>query len=259
MSTSRTSSTKKRSAPWERSAPAKVARKRSTKLTSAQKAHAKTRARKAGRSYPNLVDNMHEASDAKKKSGGRKSTTRKKATGPSTAAKRKSTTKRKTTTTRASTARKSTARKSTTRRASKRTGTGTKKAAKRTGTKRAATKRAPRTGLKAATRDPHGGLTAAGRAELARKEGAHLKPGVTKREVEMSPDEMRRKGSWAVRFYGRKGALPPLEDAQRQPTRFALTAAAWGEPVPKTQRAARAIAAKGRRLLARAKSERARD
>lgn len=67
----------------------------------------------------------------------------------------------------------------------------------------------------------------------------------------MTPTEMRRKGSWAVRFYGRRGPLPPLVDEQGQPTRFAKTAAAWGEPVPRTVAAARKIAAKGRRLLAR--------
>jgi hypothetical protein len=65
----------------------------------------------------------------------------------------------------------------------------------------------------------------------------------------MTLQEMRRKGSWAVRFYGRKGKLPPLRTADGKPTRFALTAAAWGEPVPGTAAAARRIAAKGRRLL----------
>lgn len=66
----------------------------------------------------------------------------------------------------------------------------------------------------------------------------------------MTPQDMKRKGSWAVRFYGRKGILPPLKSAAGRPTRFALTAAAWGEPVPQTIAAARRIAAKGRRLLA---------
>lgn len=75
----------------------------------------------------------------------------------------------------------------------------------------------------------------------------------------MTTEDMKRKGSWAVRFYGRKGTLPALKDAKGKPTRFALTAAAWGEPVPKTISAARKIAAKGRRLLARAKSQQARD
>jgi hypothetical protein len=99
-------------------------------------------------------------------------------------------------------------------------------------------------------RDPYGGLTAAGRHYFERKDGAHLKPGVKKRLHDMTPQEMRRKGSWAVRFYGRKGQLPPLRTESGEPTRFALTAAAWGEPVPKSVAAARRIAAKGRRLLA---------
>ena len=62
---------------------------------------------------------------------------------------------------------------------------------------------------KVRTKDPQGGLTAAGRAEFARQDGAHLKPGVTKPESEMSPEDLKRKGSWATRFYGRE-KLPPL-------------------------------------------------
>ena len=103
-------------------------------------------------------------------------------------------------------------------------------------------------------KDPKGGLTAAGRAAFRRKSGSHLKPGVMKPMAEMTPEEMRRKGSWATRFYGRSGKLPPLKTKAGEPTRFALTAAAWGEPVPKTIAAARRIAAKGRRLLARYKA-----
>jgi hypothetical protein len=117
------------------------------------------------------------------------------------------------------------------------------------------TKRKP-TG-KRRTRDPRGGLTAAGRAEFARKTGAHLKAGVKKPISAMTPQEMRRKGSWAVRFYGRAGKLPPLKDRSGKPTRFALTAFQWGEPVPNTVGAARRIAAKGRRLLARYRRSRA--
>ena len=104
--------------------------------------------------------------------------------------------------------------------------------------------------MKAETKDPKGGLTAFGRAEARRQEGAHLRPGVKKPESEMTLTEMRRKGSWAVRFYGRKGKLPPLKNEKGEPTRFALTAAAWGEPVPTTAAAARKIAAIGKRLLA---------
>ena len=100
------------------------------------------------------------------------------------------------------------------------------------------------------TKDPNGGLTSAGRKEFARKDGAKLKPGVKKPHSKMTDDEMRRKGSWATRFYGRKGKLPPLKKPDGTPTRFALTAAAWGEPIPTTVSAARKIAAKGRKLLA---------
>lgn len=103
---------------------------------------------------------------------------------------------------------------------------------------------------KTTTKNPQGGLTAAGRALFARKQGAHLKPGVKKSLSEMTPDDMRRKGSWAVRFYGRKKLLPLLKP-NGEPTRFALSAHAWGEPVPTTEAKARKIAEKGRKLLSR--------
>jgi len=61
---------------------------------------------------------------------------------------------------------------------------------------------------------------------------------------------MKRKGSWAVRFYGRT-PLPPLKKANGEPTRFALSAHAWGEKVPTTEAQARKIAEKGRELLRR--------
>jgi hypothetical protein len=99
-------------------------------------------------------------------------------------------------------------------------------------------------------KDPEGGLTAAGRAAFAKRDGSHLKPGVTKPTSEMTPDDMKRKGSWAVRFYGRS-PLPPLVDAKGEPTRLALSAHAWGEKVPKTEDEARKIAEKGRKLLER--------
>jgi hypothetical protein len=105
---------------------------------------------------------------------------------------------------------------------------------------------------KPSLKNPKGGLTAAGRRAFKRSEGAHLKPGVQKPKSEMSTEEMRRKGSWASRFYKRKN-LPPLHDKKGRPTRLALTAHAWGEPVPNTPAAARKIASKGRSLLATAK------
>jgi len=75
---------------------------------------------------------------------------------------------------------------------------------------------------------------------------------------EMTPEEMRRKGTWAVRVYGRSGPLPKLIDDKGRPTRFALSAADWGEPVPRTVAAARRIAAKGHRLLTAYKRQMAR-
>lgn len=112
---------------------------------------------------------------------------------------------------------------------------------------------APSDKKSARTKDPKGGLTAAGRAEFARKQGSHLRPGVTKPDSELTPDDMRRKGSWATRFYGRK-TLPPLRNSNGAPTRFALSAHAWGEEIPATEADARKIADKGRELLKRYKA-----
>jgi hypothetical protein len=181
--------------PWKRSNPRKRAGKASKHLSPGEKSAARARARRAGRRYPNLVDNMRMAS--KKKTKKRTAKRSKKAT--------------------------------------------SRKAAKKSSRKRSATSR---------EKDPKGGLTAAGRKAFAKKDGSHLKPGVTRTLSEMTLQDMRRKGSWAVRFYGRK-KLPPLVDAEGRPTRHALSAHAWGEPVPKTAAAARRIAAKGKRLLER--------
>src|ERR1700712_3357588 len=100
-----------------------------------------------------------------------------------------------------------------------------------------------RKGHGAQTEDPAGGLTAAGRAKFAKTEGARLKAGVTTPTSKMTPEEMKRKGSWAVRFYGRE-TLPPLVKPDGEPTRFALSAHAWGEKVPATAAQARKIAEK---------------
>jgi hypothetical protein len=94
---------------------------------------------------------------------------------------------------------------------------------------------------------PRGGLTAAGRAWFKEKEGASLKPGVTKSEREMTPDEMRRKGSFLRRHFANPRG--PMKNEEGEPTRLALSAHAWGEPVPKTMADAKKLAAKGTRLL----------
>lgn len=91
-------------------------------------------------------------------------------------------------------------------------------------------------------RDPQGGLTAKGRAHYKRTEGANLKPGV-KNYSSASLEDKKRWVSWASRFYGQSN-LPPMKKPNGKPTRAALTAAAWGEPVPGNEAAARRIYAK---------------
>jgi hypothetical protein len=228
--------TKKKAAPWERSAPKKVQKRGTKHLTPAQKKHAAQRAKSAGRSYPNMVDNMHEAQAAK---ATKKKATKKKAT--------KKSASKKTSTRKASTKKSSARKAATKKRVTKRAGAKKKTSAKRKGTRKKATRR-----TKSKEKDPRGGLTAAGRRAFHERDGSNLKPGVKKKAGAMSVSEMKRKGSWAVRFYGRK-KLPALVDADGQPTRFALSAAAWGEPVPRTEAAARKIADKGHRLLERAR------
>lgn len=70
--------TAKRTSPWEKPAPRK---NRTKKLTSAEKQSAKRSAKRAGRPYPNLVDNMKVASRKKKTTRGKKKTAKKAARG----------------------------------------------------------------------------------------------------------------------------------------------------------------------------------
>jgi hypothetical protein len=93
-------------------------------------------------------------------------------------------------------------------------------------------------------KDPKGGLTAAGREAYAKKEGAHLRPGV--KGPADTPEKMKRKGSFLTRHFTHpRGPMIANGNA----TRLALSAHAWGEPIPKTMAAAARLAAKGRRLL----------
>ena len=61
------SSTSSRKAPWNKPRPRKT---KKTKLSSSSKASAKRTAKKAGRSYPSLVDNMNAAKAQKKRAKG---------------------------------------------------------------------------------------------------------------------------------------------------------------------------------------------
>jgi hypothetical protein len=96
-------------------------------------------------------------------------------------------------------------------------------------------------------KDPKGGLTAAGRRHFKETEGANLKPGV--RGAADTPEKMRRKGSFLTRFFTNPSG--PMKKPNGEPTRLALSAAAWGEPVPQDRSDAARLAAKGRRLLER--------
>jgi hypothetical protein len=111
-----------------------------------------------------------------------------------------------------------------------------KKTAKKKTTKKSASK----------YKNPKGGLTAAGREHFRKTEGAHLKKGVT--GAADTPEKMKRKGSFLRRHFANP-AGPMMKDGK--PTRLALSAHAWGEPVPKTPAAAKKLAAKGASLLKR--------
>ena len=102
------------------------------------------------------------------------------------------------------------------------------------------------------SKDPEGGLTEAGRRKFERSgESKNLQPGV--KDSNPMGQRARRKGSFLTRFYTNPSG--PLVDKDGDPTRLALAANAWGEPVPRTAGAASRLAAKGRNLLAKYKAE----
>lgn len=100
--------------------------------------------------------------------------------------------------------------------------------------------------IPAAGRDPKGGLTDVGREYYRLRDGAKLKPGV--KGPADTPEKMRRKGSFLVRMFTNPSG-PMMKNGK--PTRLALSANAWGEPVPKTLDEAYALAVEGRKLLER--------
>lgn len=120
--------------------------------------------------------------------------------------------------------------------------TGAKQAGKKTA--RAAAAGTPRSMPKEG-RDPKGGLTAKGREYFNKKEGSHLRPGV--QGPADTPEKMVRKGSFLRRHFTHPRG--PMKDDKGEPTRLALSAHAWGEPVPKTVGDAKRLAAKGHQLL----------
>lgn len=98
--------------------------------------------------------------------------------------------------------------------------------------------------MPATGRDPKGGLTDVGREYYRLRDGANLKSGV-KGPVD-TPEKMRRKGSFLVRMFTNPSG-PMVKNGK--PTRLALSAQAWGEPLPKTLDDAYALAVEGRKLL----------
>jgi len=94
-------------------------------------------------------------------------------------------------------------------------------------------------------KDPKGGLTQVGRDAYNEKTGGSLKAGV--KGAANTPEKKKRKGSFLTRHFTSPPG-PPVKDGK--PTRQALQATAWGEPVPKTEADEKKLAAKGRKLLA---------
>lgn len=97
-------------------------------------------------------------------------------------------------------------------------------------------------------KNPKGGLTAKGRSAYNKATGSNLKPGV--RGKADTPEKMRRKGSFLSRMFG-PGAKGPMVGPDGKPTRRALSAAAWGEPVPRDDKGRARLYAKGQSLLKR--------
>lgn len=124
-----------------------------------------------------------------------------------------------------------------------------KKSSAKKATKKAAAKKNSSISLSKEGKDPRGGLTAKGREYYNKKTGGNLKPGV--KGAADTPEKRKRKGSFLTRHF----TTPPgsvMKDGK--PTRQALQAAAWGEPVPKTPADEKKLAAKGRRLLEQSKA-----
>ena len=120
--------------------------------------------------------------------------------------------------------------------------------AKKTPAKQAGTRAS--VSLPKSGKDPKGGLTAEGRRVYNEATGGHLKPGV--KGTPKNAEEKKRKGSFLTRHFTTPPG-PVVKDGK--PTRQALQAAAWGEPVPKSEADEKQLAAKGRKLLAEAKQE----
>jgi hypothetical protein len=126
----------------------------------------------------------------------------------------------------------------------------TKKAAAKKSAAKSSKPTKPSVSIPKEGKDPKGGLTQVGRDAYNSKTGSHLKPGV--KGPADTPEKKRRKGSFLTRHFTTPPG-PVVKDGK--PTRQALQAAAWGEPVPKTAADEKKLAAKGRKLLDEYKHE----
>lgn len=96
-------------------------------------------------------------------------------------------------------------------------------------------------------KNPEGGLNAKGRASL-KAQGHDIKPGV--KGPADTPEKMKRKGSFLSRMFG-PGAPGAMKKDNGEPSRRALSAKAWGEPVPSDDAGRARLYAKGQSLLKR--------
>jgi len=99
-------------------------------------------------------------------------------------------------------------------------------------------------------KNPEGGLNAKGRASL-KAQGHDIKPGV--KGSADTPDKQRRKGSFLSRMFG-PGAPGSMKKDNGEPSRRALSAKAWGEPIPQDDAGRARLYAKGQALLKRYKN-----
>lgn len=96
-------------------------------------------------------------------------------------------------------------------------------------------------------KNPEGGLNAKGRASL-KAQGHDIKPGV--KGPADTPEKMKRKGSFLSRMFG-PGAPGSMKKDNGEPSRRALSAKAWGEPVPSDDAGRARLYAKGQAMLKR--------
>ncbi len=140
------------------------------------------------------------------------------------------------------------AKKSSAKKTSAKKASTTKSSAKKTSAKKTSAEKPPSrrsVSLPKSGKDPKGGLTPEGRSVYNKATGGNLRPGV--RGKTDTPEKMLRKGSFLRRHFANPQG--PVADKKREPTRQALEAAAWGEPVPKSRADEKKLARKGSELL----------